>query len=176
MKRIVLNDKNLVQDDSWLNFRKVRAIIENNVGEIIVSNEGGICIFPGGKCDGDEPEELAIKREIEEETGIKLTSDVMEKVLEIEAFYDDFYDFRSDSIKPRHMLTTYFHVKTEKKIDTNKLKLTPSEEKLGFNVFTTGKNNLYKLLNEHHSNIRNGKFFDEENKVVLEEIFMKKKH
>lgn len=174
-KKIVINEKNLVQDDSWLNFRKVRAIIENKKGEIIVSNEGGIYIFPGGKCDGEESEELAIKREIEEETGIKLTDEFMEKILEIEAFYDDFYDFRSDSIKPRHMLTTYFHVKTKKKIDTNKLKLTTDEKKLGFNIFTCSKNNLYKLLNEDHSLIRNGKFFDEENKVVLEEIFMQKK-
>lgn len=146
MKRVVLNDKKLVPNSNWLNFRKVRAIIENKNGEIIVSNEGGICIFPGGKCDGEEYEELAIKREIEEETGIKLTNDFMEKILEIEAFYDDFYDFRSDSIKPRHMLTTYFYVKTEKKIDTNKLKLTTDEKRLGFNIFTTGKNNLYKLF------------------------------
>lgn len=64
MKKIILNDKNLVPDSSWLNFRKVRAIIENKEGKIVISKEGGVYIFPGGKCDGDEKEEVAIKREI----------------------------------------------------------------------------------------------------------------
>lgn len=163
MKKIILNDKNLVPDSSWLNFRKVRAIIENKEGKIVISKEGGVYIFPGGKCDGDEKEEVAIKREIKEETGIILTDEMLEKVLEIEAFYDDFWDYRSKTFKPRHMLTTYFYIKTNKKINVDNMGLT------------TGKNNLYKLLNEDHSLIRNGKFFDEENKAVLEEIFMKKK-
>lgn len=175
MKKIILNDKNLVPDSSWLNFRKVRAIIENKEGKIVISKEGGVYIFPGGKCDGDEKEEVAIKREIKEETGIILTDEMLEKVLEIEAFYDDFWDYRSKTFKPRHMLTTYFYIKTNKKINVDNMGLTTGEIEKGFEIFTTGKNNLYKLLKEDHSLIRNGKFFDEENKAVLEEIFMKKK-
>lgn len=175
MKRIVLNDKNLVQDDSWLYFRKVRAIIDDKERKIVVSKEGGVYIFPGGKCDGDEKEEAAIIREIKEETGIIITDEILEKVLVIESFYDDFWDYRSESLKPRHTLTTYFYIKTDKKINVDKLELTESEKRLNFNIFTCDKNNLYKLLKEDHSLIRNGKFFDEENKVVLEEIFMKKK-
>lgn len=176
MKRIILNDKNLVMDSNWLNFRKVRAIIENKDGDIVISKEGGIYIFPGGKCDGEELEEVAIKREIKEETGIKLTDEVLEKVLEIESYYDDFYDHRSNSLKPRHTLTTYFYIKTDKKINFNELELTTGEKNLGFNIFTQSKNNLYKLLNKEHSNLRNGKFFDEENKIVLEEILGKMNH
>ena len=100
MKKIILNDKNLVPDSNYLNFRKVRAIIENEEGEITICKEGGVYIFPGGKCDDDEKEESAIIREIKEETGITITDEVLEKVLVIESFYDDFWDYRSKSLKP----------------------------------------------------------------------------
>lgn len=176
MKKIVLNDKNLVQDASWLNFRKVRAILQNKDGEFLLTKQGGVYIFPGGKCEGNELEEVAIKREVKEETGILLSDEVLEKVLQIEAFYDDFYDFRSSSFKPRYMITTYFLIKTSKDIDTNNLSLTSAEINKGFEIFTIGKNNLYKLLNKDHSLIRNGKFFDEENKIVLDEIIEKESH
>lgn len=174
-KKIVIN-KNLVPDSSWLDFRKVRAIVQNKDGEFLLTKQGGIYIFPGGKCDGNELEEVAIKREIKEETGIELDCETLEKVLLIEAYYDDFWDRRSMSFKPRHMLTTYFLIKTNKDIDTNNLSLTPTEINKGFDIFTTGKNNLYKLLKEDHSDILNGKFFDEENKIVLDEVILKKKH
>jgi len=176
MKKIILNDKNLVPDSNYLNFRKVRAIIENEEGEITICKEGGVYIFPGGKCDDDEKEESAIIREIKEETGITITDEVLEKVLVIESFYDDFWDYRSKSLKPRHTLTTYFYIKTDKKINVDELELTDGEKKLGFDIFATGKNNLYKLLNETHLDFKNGKFFDEENRIVLEEIISKINH
>lgn len=176
MKKIILNDKNLVPDSNWLDFRKVRAIIENEEGKIMISKEGGVYIFPGGKCDGNEKEESAIIREIKEETGITITDEFLEKVLVIESFYDDFWDYRSESLKPRHTLTTYFYIKTDKKINADELELTDGEKRLGFNIFATCKNNLYKLLNEVHLDSKNGKFFDEENKIVLEEIISKMNH
>lgn len=176
MKKIILNEKNLVPDSSWLNFRKVRAIVLNDKNEFLVTKEGGVYIFPGGKCEKDEPEDVAVKRELKEETGIELENETLEKVLEIEAYYDDFWDHRSMSFKPRYMLTTYFLIKTNKKIDISNLNLTVEERKQGFDIFSCRENILYKILTEDHSNILNGKFFDEENKIVLDEIILKKKY
>ena len=62
--KILLNPKNLVPDDSWQNFRKVRAIIENKEGCFAISSEAGKYIFPGGKCNKDENNLSAIQREI----------------------------------------------------------------------------------------------------------------
>lgn len=175
MKRIVLNDKNLVQDDSWLNFRKVRAIIEDDFGNILISSEGGKLIFPGGKCDENESDEDAIIREVREETGIEL-DELLEKVLVISSYYKDFYDYRTKGPKPRHTETTYFYVKTNKEIDVNNMSLTKAEIDQNLKLFKLSKPDLFKYLNLDHSAAENGKFFDEENKVVLEEIFMQKKH
>lgn len=175
-RKKIINKKNLVPDSSWLNFRKVRAIIENASGNIVICTEGGVPIFPGGKCDANENEENAIKREVKEETGIELTDERLNKALVIESFYDDFYDFRSKKLRPRHTVTTYFYVKTNKWINKDKIELTDGEKRLGFNIFTVSKNNLYKLLNEDHQGVLNGKFFDEENRIVLNEILKEKGH
>ena len=98
--KVIVNDKKLIPDETWLNFNKVRAIIENNNGEIIISTEGGKVIFPGGKVDKDEDLNTAIKRELLEETGIKFETQELKKVLELETFYEDFYDYRTKSLKP----------------------------------------------------------------------------
>ena len=49
--KIVLNPKNLIPDNTWQTFRKVRAVIENEEGCFAISHESGKYIFPGGKCD-----------------------------------------------------------------------------------------------------------------------------
>lgn len=176
MERIVINPKNLKVDNTWLEFRKVRAVIENENGELLLSKEGGKYIFPGGKCDDGETELDAIKREIKEETGIEVTDNELKRVLEIEAFYDDFWDYRSSSYKPRHMLTTYFKIMTDKKINLDEQNLTLGEIKENFNIFACTLTEAYSYLQEEHTDAINGKFFDEENKIVIEEILCKKNH
>lgn len=164
----------LTKDDTWLELRKVRAVIENSDGKFLLSKEADKYIFPGGKCDKGEAVLDAVKREIKEETGIDVNDDELEKVLEIEAFYDDFWDYRSQSYKPRYMLTTYFKVKTDKNINKDGLNLTEEEIRDNFDIFSLDLLEVYNLLQQDHSNAVNGKFFDEENKIVLREILGKK--
>lgn len=102
--KILINPKNLTPDNSWQRFRKVRAIIENELGCFAISIEGGKCIFPGGKCDQNEDELLAIQREIKEETGIVLELSDFQKILELETMYDDAFDYRTSTIRPRILL------------------------------------------------------------------------
>ena len=176
MERIVINPKGLKVDNTWLEFRKVRGVIENSDGMIILSKEGGKYIFPGGKCDYGETELDAIKREIKEEAGIEILDNQLEKVLEIEAYYDDFWDYRSSSYKPRHTITTYFKIITDKEINLDEQNLTDGEIKESFNIFTCNLTEVNNYLCKDHSDVVNGKFFDEENKIVMEEILCKKNH
>ena len=171
--KVVINPKNLVPNELWQNFRKVRAIIENDFGCFAVSIEGGKCIFPGGKCEKNEEELVAIQREIKEETGIDFKSTEFRKVLALETFYDDFFDYRSQSIRPRHTTTTYYYVRTSKDINFEDMSLTDGEKALNFHIFFADRDSLLKMLLEDHSQQENGKFFDEENQIVVEKIFQR---
>lgn len=172
--KILINKKNLIPDETYQRFRKVRAVIENELGEIAISIEGNKCIFPGGKCEANEPEIEAIQREIKEETGIELKLSDFNKVLELEAIYDDTLDYRTETIKPRHTITTYYYVKTNKNINENNMNLTQDEINDKFNISFVNKETLYKMLAEDHSNTRNGKMFDEENQIVVDNIIKNK--
>ena len=172
--KVIVNDKKLIPDETWLNFNKVRAIIENNNGEIIISTEGGKVIFPGGKVDKGEDLNTSIKRELLEETGIKFETQELKKVLELETFYEDFYDYRTKSLKPRHTITTYFYAKVDKSINLEKLSLTEGEKSQNFKIRFIKKEKLYEMLIEDHTLQENGKFFDEENKIIMNKVLQKK--
>lgn len=168
--KIVVNHDNLTPDDSWQYFYKVRAIIENDKGEFIITNEGGKCIFPGGKIDKGESNREAIKREIKEETGLEFTDDEFNEVLELHTIYKDFYNFRTDSMQPRSTITTYYYVKCSRPIDYAKLNLTPDEINMGFKIAFVDSNTLLEMLSQDHSSADNGVYFDEENRIVIDNV------
>jgi len=168
--KIIINPKKLIPDESWQFFRKVRAIIENENEDIAISFEAGKCIFPGGKCDKDEDDLTAIQREIKEETGMDFDISEFTKVLELETYYDDAIDYKTNLVRPRYTLTTYFYVKTDKRIDYDKMNLTQGEIKGNFKISFVDKKTLYENILEDHSAAMNGHIFDEENKIVMNNI------
>ena len=98
--KIKINPDNLIFDETFQVFHKVRAIIENELGEFIISNEGGKYIFPGGKRKKKESAVEAIQREIKEETGIELNMEDFVKVLELETLYSILHNLSTDRIPP----------------------------------------------------------------------------
>lgn len=168
--KILINPKKLIPNMSWQTFRKVRAIIENDLGCFAISTEGGKCIFPGGKCEETEDELIAIKREIKEETGIEFAISDFKKVLELETLYDDAIDYRTNSVRPRHTITTYYYVKTNSRLDEQNMSLTEGEIRENFRISFVDKERLFEMLSEDHSVAMNGKLFDEENQVVLRKV------
>lgn len=171
--KILINPKNLVPDDSWQKFRKVRAVIENKDGFIAISSEAGKYIFPGGKCGKDEDNLSAIQREIREETGMILSSTDFHKVLELETIYDNAIDYRTNMVRPRHTLTTFYYVKTEQTIDIDNMNLTEGEKRENFKIFFVDRETLFKMLLEEHKEAMNWQLFYEENQVVVNNIFKK---
>lgn len=166
--KIVINNDNLTIDECSQIFYKVRAVIENEKEEFIISSEGNKLIFPGGKRKDNESDIDAIKREIKEETGIDI--DNFKEVLELETYYKDFYDYRTDSLKSRYTKTIYYYAKTNEDIKKDKMILTTGEIKEGFTSSFVNKEELIKMLSEDHKDAKNGIYFDEENKVVIDNI------
>lgn len=171
--KILINPKNLIPDDSWQYFKKVRAVIENENGCIVISSESGKYIFPGGKCEENENNLDAIQREIREETGMKISESDFNEVLEIEAFYDDAVDYRTNMVRPRHTLTTYYYVKTNQEINVDNMNLTAGEIEENFNILFVDKEKLFEMLEEKHRDALNWHIFYEENQIVVNNILKK---
>lgn len=174
--KIVINPDKLVPTESMQTFRKARVILENDKGQIAITNEGGKCIFPGGKCEKDETGVQTIQRELEEEAGILLKESDFTEILELETLYKDFYDFRSDSFKPRLTNTIYYYARCSNKITTDNMNLTIAEINENFTIAFVDKEQLLRLLLEDHSSVVNGKFFDEENRIIVQHILQRKKY
>ncbi len=114
-------------------------------------------------------------REVKEETGICLKEDSFVQVLELDTFYKDFYDYRSNCFLPRFTNTIYYYVSCSEKINFDKMELTEGEQKENFTIVYVKKKQLIDLLSNHDSlttQAVNGKFFDEENKIVVENILL----
>ena len=165
MKRVI-NPKNLTPDDTWPKFRKVRAIIENEQGCFAISIEGGKCIFPGGKCDKDEDDVIAIQREIKEETGIDIPIESFTKILEIESIYDDIKDYRTNTIGPRYTFTTCYYAKTNKKINADEMNLTDGEIKENFKISFVNIDTLAEMITKDYDG-DNAHMFKDENVAIL---------
>lgn len=166
--KILLNSKNLVPDNSWHFYRKVRAVIENSDGQIAISSESDKYIFPGGKCELNEDNLSAIQREIKEEMGIILSSKDFKELFELETLYDNVFDYRTNSITSRHTITTYYYVKTDQVINKEKMSLTEDEIEKDFKIFFVDKETLLKMLKEEHKEAVNWHLFYDENKVVVD--------
>ena len=172
--KIMINPNNLTVDDSFQIFHKVRAIIENDSGEFIISFEAGKCIFPGGKRENGETDLEAIQREIKEETGISISKDDFKELLTLETIYNNYYDYRTDLIKSRYTSTVYYYARTSEKINNKKTSLTNVEIEQNYKAFYVNKNKLIEMIMEDHSNATNGEKFDEENRIVTEYFFENK--
>ena len=89
MKNIVINDNQLNENDIEEKVIRVKALIINSSGKIILAHNNNTYQFPGGHKNDDETNEECIIREVKEETGINLT--VEESPFLCITTYDDNY-------------------------------------------------------------------------------------
>ena len=73
MKEIIFNDNNLTDNDVEKVVVRVKGLILNSRGQILLAHNNHTYQFPGGHKEDDESMDDCIIREIRDETGINLT-------------------------------------------------------------------------------------------------------
>lgn len=170
METITINRNNLTPDSTWEQLYKVRAIIENDNKEFIITRQGGKYIFPGGGVKPGESSVDAIIREINEETGIMLSPEILEERLKLDTYYPSAYNYQTGTYRPRHTVTIFFYVKCSGEIKSDKMSLTANEIDGNFKVAFVSLEKLLEIVYADHSAIPNGAIFDEENRMAVSMI------
>jgi 8-oxo-dGTP pyrophosphatase MutT (NUDIX family) len=90
MKEIIINDHQLKDEDIESKVVRVKGLILNSKGKILLAYNNNTYQFPGGHKEDNEGMNECIVREIKEETGIKLTVSE-EPFLCIETYDSDYF-------------------------------------------------------------------------------------
>ena len=91
MKKIVINDNNLDNSSMEMEVVRVKGLIINSKGKILLAHNNNTYQFPGGHREENETNEDCILREIKEETGIELEK-VDNPFLCIETFDNNYFN------------------------------------------------------------------------------------
>lgn len=168
MNKIVYDYEKDVVYEKQIN--KVRAIVINKTGRCLVVNYAGLYMLPGGKIDEGETEIEALKREIQEESGIEIEIDDEEPYLELETYDKNYYDRKEKREINRITNTKFYIVYTNQNINEKNKKLTESEKEKGHTVEFLNLSIIPYLVETNESNNSKRKNFDREILVALKEF------
>ena len=130
MKEIIFNDENLNRCDVEMEVVRVKALIINSKGKILLAHNNNTYQFPGGHVEDGEDIEECIRREVVEETGIEL--DIGESPFLSITTYDNNY-FNTG----KKVLNTvyYFRYLTDEVPNLDKTHYDELELETEFNLF-----------------------------------------
>lgn len=167
MKKIVLNEGNLMDDEIEFKRYKARALIIDDNNVVTLCNYGDVYMLPGGKIDSGENAKEGLLRELEEELGLAFNCNDLEELVSIVTMAPNYPVGDSGSFANRACYTDYYIIRTNRKIDKEKIKLTDREKKHNFRIEYIPIDRIMEVIenNEHYS-FRN-KYFVKELLAVL---------
>ena len=143
MKQILINDNNLVEEDLELDVVRVKALIINSKGKILIAHNNNTYQFPGGHVEKDESMDQCMEREIKEETGIDVL--VEEKPFLCITTYDDDY---FDTNKNVRSSIYYYRFFTDMEPKLDETHYDELEIQTEFNLFYVSFSELEDFLNK----------------------------
>ena len=171
MKEIIINEDNLKDKDINKTTLKARAVIINDQEEISIAYYAGLYLLPGGKVHEDERPLTCLKREVKEETGIKLKITDQEPELIVKHYIKDYpVRDKEQEVYNRLIETYYYFTNDNQDIDNKQLNLTESEISKGFSIKRVKLKDVNKLLASNNSNNSRNKYFTNELLTVLKEL------
>lgn len=141
MKEIIINDNNLIDNDIERVVVRVKGLIINSRGQILLAHNNNTYQFPGGHMEEDETMDECIIREVKDETGIKL--EVREKPFLCITTYDSNYFNTGRKVKNSIYYYRFFSDDVPNYEETHYDEL---ELKSDFNLFYVNFSNLDLFL------------------------------
>lgn len=143
MKRIIINDKQLEDTDIDYSVIRVKALVVNDEGKMILAHNNGTFQFPGGHLEEGEDLKVALKREVEEETGIS-NMNVRDCFLQIVTYDDNYFDSGKHVINKIY----YYKIETNDKPDFNNTSYDEIESSSPFNLYYLDDHKLTDFINK----------------------------
>jgi len=147
MKGIIYNSDNLKDRDIDEKTIRARCLIINSNDEVLLCYSNGLSHyeFPGEHLEENETLLNGLKREIYEETGIKINNKEIKPFISIKYYCKNYHKTN----KNRLIEIDYFIIKTDKKYNPNKTKLTKVEIEQKYEFIYIKINKLKDILLEN---------------------------
>ena len=143
MKRILINDHNLEEDELDYDVVRVKGLVINSNNELIIVENNNTYQLPGGHARRNEPLEDTLAREIREELGIALEIN-NGPFLMITTYDNNYFDTGSKVGNKIY----YYIVRTDLEPDINNLSLDAIEKETDFNILKVNVSDLEAFLND----------------------------
>ena len=130
MKKIIINDYNLKEEDMTEVVKRVKVLLINSKNEVLLGYSNNDYQCPGGHVENGENYIDTINREIEEETGIKLN---IKEAYPFACVYGYYKDWPS-AFKNRKIEIYYYEIKTDEEPNLENTKYTENEKKGNFEL------------------------------------------
>ena len=139
------NLNNLKESDMTETVKRVKVLIINSKKEILLAHSNNEYHFPGGHVEKNESLKDAVKREIEEETGVKLNITNKKYFAKKIGYYKDW----PEKGKNRKIEIYYYLINKDLEPDLNNIKYTESEKQGNFKLQYIKLNEIEKVLKEN---------------------------
>ena len=156
-----------VQDEPQNKKLKARALLFNSSNKVLIANYGGVFLLPGGSIEKGENPNLAIIRELKEETGIDIKLEDLKPFFKMR-FYQLGYPKRNGK-KTDRLLVTYYYLGKLEKFSITRRVLSEKEKQDGFKLEFYSLDEIEKLIGRDSLNNPRKKYFDKELMTILEQ-------
>ncbi len=143
MKEFVINDNNLNDEDIEMKVVRVKGLVFNSSGKILLVFNNNTYQFPGGHLDDGEELDECIKREILEEVGIELEVK-NDPFLCIETYDDNYFGTSKKVLNTIY----YYRFFSDDEPDMTKTHYDELELSSGFRICYSNYSDIETFLNE----------------------------
>lgn len=165
MKEIIYNNDNINLSDVTSKSVRIKVLLINS-GRLLIGNEDGCFMFIGGHNENNEKLIDTLKREVKEETGIELDSEVINdsflKIIYLNKDYPNKGENRESDIY-------YYAVETNKLPDLKNVNYTESEINKHFELINIDLNNAIDIIKENIPNHKDNEIISKDMIIALEE-------
>lgn len=130
MKEIITNKDNLKENEITEVVKRVKVLLINSNNEILLGYSHHDYQFPGGHVEENEELIDTVKREVLEETGIKLKVNNIEPFAKKIGYYKDW----PEKNKNRKIEIYYYEIATDEKPNLNNTSYTENEKEGNFEL------------------------------------------